>query len=561
MSDWKSRAKAVDWRGRAKPVSAPADDGPDVSGLNDKPKGYGDSGAVASIAEGIANPTTAGGAAAQKWAQGASFGLSDELQGAMGAADEASTMMRQAVGLEDRPEVLADPVTGEAPPEKSALERVLAAYRKNRDAHRGELDTASKAQPAVSAGAELTGAIMSPSLPGMGVSKGARGIGLVRDMAKTGAVAGAAYGLGKSDADLTQGEVMDAGKDALGGAALGAGTGAVMGGTLAVAQPLIRRLAERRAIKALDPYAAEMDALARQSPRGEPDKKARELARRLLDLREGPRGDGGRVMRAGVTSEGLAKKLAAEADDTGMKLENTLGRIQDETGQRPISYLQIAERLETQADDALRNSQPELAAALRKEAQQVMATAEARAASGQALDLTLPEAEAIKRTAQGAVKPNDYSRIGSPGVESNKALQRAWKESVEESAEALAGPEERTGFEALKKRFGDLATMRDIANKGAIRDLRNNAISLGDQQLAQVGAAAGQSTPESLQQAAALALLNRMGRRRGASTMAVGLDKLAAGDPGEAALTGLMSLTPEEEQRQRFLRLLSSLKD
>jgi hypothetical protein len=560
----------------------------DVSGLNDKPKEFGEGGITDAVAGAIANPKTSTGAAAQNWAQGASFGLSDELGGALAGGVEGAKAIGQKLGLIDEEKYDADPLDPPntepmAKDQRSVLKRVLDEYRKQRDAGREDLQVSAQEHPAIAAGAGLVGGVMSPSLPGMGVTKGAKGLGLVKDMAKSGAVAGAAYGAGKSNADLTQGDVGGVLKDTGEQALLGGVMGGVLAIPLAASQPLLKKLAERRAIKALDPYQAEMDALARQSPKGQPDLKARELGRRLLEMNDN---SGGRMLRAGDTSGDLALKLARETEDTGLMQGETLGRIQDEIDRSvpaattawasptigksgpaldkpvPSSQVflqQIANKMRDEADDALRNGRFEDSTALLREADNVEKQMAARIANGESPNMSLVEGEAQKRIWDKAIKPQDFSRVGSPGVEANKALRKAGKEAVEAGVEHWAGPDELEAFKSLKNRYGQLATMRDIAAKGAVRDLRNNAISLGDQQLAQVGASAGGDTPESLQLAALLAIANRLGRRRGASTMAVGLDKLAEGDAADATLTGLQSLTSDEDKRRRLEEKIRSL--
>lgn len=123
-------------------------------------------------------------------AQGLSMGYADEIAGGAGAA--------------------YDVATGE-----SNFSDIMDAYRKNRDDSRKQYKKAAKDNPKTFKGGEAAGVVGSFMLPGVGALRGA----------KAGAALGAAAGIGRSESDLTQGDVGGVAQDAAVGAALGAAGG------------------------------------------------------------------------------------------------------------------------------------------------------------------------------------------------------------------------------------------------------------------------------------------------------------------------------------------------
>lgn len=228
------------------PPEGPGDDGPDVSGLNDKSKADD----MPDPLRYAADPTTASGAALQKFAQGASFKLSDELQGIMGGIDEAGNIAKEAVGLQDEPEALADPLGGDN--RKGMLERILSSYKKNRNAHRNDLDTAQQAHPVISTGAEVAGAVMAPGPKVAAMPAGASRLARMANYGKNAAPLGAAFGFGGSEEEDVSGVL----KDTAIGAGISGATGAAFGG---LAHGPLSRLEgkEREAIEKAEQMARE----------------------------------------------------------------------------------------------------------------------------------------------------------------------------------------------------------------------------------------------------------------------------------------------------------------
>jgi hypothetical protein len=138
-------------------------------------------------------------------AQGVTFGFADEIAGGAGAA--------------------GDLLAG-----RSTLEKIMESYRQNRDESRAEFDKAAERSPVANTIGNIGGGILS-GLATAGAGTAAAGAGTIAKIlnaAKVGAGAGAVAGVGGSEGDLTKGEVLDVGGDAL----AGAGMGALFGGGL-----------------------------------------------------------------------------------------------------------------------------------------------------------------------------------------------------------------------------------------------------------------------------------------------------------------------------------------
>lgn len=186
--------------------------------------------------------------------QGLTFGLADELSGAIGAAGEkigqslgafepSEEEILSQLSPEARARVEKQKLKVSAP--KSKEESLLELYRKYRDEQRAELAQAKELYPKTVMAGEFAGGMLLPAgVLGTGL-KTARKFGqiipkaplkqLAKEGAKIGAIAGGLYGAGASEADLTkateQPQVLGefTGDVALGGT-IGAGTGAALPG-------------------------------------------------------------------------------------------------------------------------------------------------------------------------------------------------------------------------------------------------------------------------------------------------------------------------------------------
>jgi hypothetical protein len=146
------------------------------------------------------NSVSASEAALLGTGQGLTFGLSDELIGAVSAVPSLFT-------------------PGES---------VLDAYKRYRDIERERIKRAEEEQYGAYLGGEIAGGLPTMLIPGLGVAKLAKGASMGKKLfeaAKLGSKIGAAYGAGKSEAELSEGDIGGLTTDV----ALGAGVGAVGG--------------------------------------------------------------------------------------------------------------------------------------------------------------------------------------------------------------------------------------------------------------------------------------------------------------------------------------------
>jgi hypothetical protein len=147
-------------------------------------------------------------------AQGATVGFAEETNGFL-----------QALGRKYLPDSLG------GSPEQLRNVSLGDLYRMHRDAFRAEDQAAEAAHPGYYLGGNVVGGLPLAIASG-GKAGGARTLGqVVRHGAKVGGLTGAAYGLGSSGADLTRGDVGQAGFDAT--------LGGLLGGTLGAGAPLL----------------------------------------------------------------------------------------------------------------------------------------------------------------------------------------------------------------------------------------------------------------------------------------------------------------------------------
>jgi hypothetical protein len=480
--------------------------------------------------------------------KGASFGLTDEARGLMAGVGEASQLMREGVGLEVPSS------------QRPALERIKGAYVDERDSARKDFKQGEKDNPKTMTWSEILGAVMMPSPVKGGI-------------AKQGLAAGALGGFGNSEA-------ADAG-DLLVDTAIGGGTGLATGKVLQGGGNALKRMANTRALRAAGAMKPDFSMLAKASPSGNRSAEAQRLGRKLLDSTTD---DGSKILGWLDTPEKLAPKLAEATEDTGRKIGGHVDVMQDlisktETPRasfpplpagapefapvlgRPVSMVEIGKKLLAESEEmALQPGKAQYADSLRKEAETILRQAEDRAASGGYASLTLPETEAAKRGLANTISPMDWlSSTTKPGAEAKKQASRAFRRASEDTIESMVGPDERTVFEALKGRYGDMRTLRDIAQRGEIADAARMPLGLTEQN-AMLGALGTGGLPiEQLAKAGGAGLLSRLTRGRGDAFAARALDA-ASEVPSEAAMRATtQTLTPEEDTRQRILEYLKGM--
>jgi hypothetical protein len=154
-------------------------------------------------------------------AQGASFGLADEVEGGVKA-------IKDVLG--------SDYKLGDA----------LGRYRVNRDGARAKYEKARQDNPSVYTTGEVAGSAATALVPGLGWLNAAKGAKTAAVLGKA-ATGGAIAGFGTSNADLTKGEVGSAAEDV----GMGAGAGILGHGIVSGAGKLARTLTPTTVAKKL----------------------------------------------------------------------------------------------------------------------------------------------------------------------------------------------------------------------------------------------------------------------------------------------------------------------
>ena len=365
-------------------------------------------------------------------AQGLSFGFADEATGAAEAAKDWLTN---------------DPAG------------FMANYRKHRDESRKNYKSAEEANPSTYMATQLGGAAIPALLTGGGSLPATVG---------SLALQGGAQGLGTSDADLTQGDISGAARDAAIGSAIGGAAGVAgkaiskipFGKAASYVSDKLGEGAENLAIKATG-------ATGRQA-----EKFAPNAGRELLD-----RG----IVRFGQTPEDVAMRAAQASEEAGSAIsealkqldskgvtasvDNVIGVIEDKVAE--LSKVPGNEKIIKQLDSELNNLY-------------------ARTSGVPGTEVPISVAEEGKRAFQG------QTNYASPEAEKKASAQlaRAFKDEVEQSAlqadPALAGK-----FTEGKKTYGLLAPIQEAAEKRASQLNQSPFGGLGDLAAAASGIPAG----------------------------------------------------------------------
>ena len=432
----------------------------------------------------------------------------------------------------------------EASGDGTAAPGPLDTYRTVRDTRR-ERSAAGTAQnpKAAAAGATLgTAASLLAPLPKTSLAlpvRGADRANRILNAAATGAGYGAFNELVDGDADLTRGEVSDAGTEVLGGALGGAALGGGLGVVADAAINPLRRLAVRQ---------------GKQTIQGSSDIAAATREPLADDAVE-------EVLRGGAIRPFSTTQAAAQ-------------RIEDLVAQRGQAYASLIQRLEDRGvtgPDALRVADvlTERAARLRP---RTMNTAlpdyleesarTVRRASGQerpGFTLNLTQAEDLKRSAQEMARYGKFEETPLNAVKREVAsvLRRANEDAVAAAGRAApAGSEVRTmaqQFVPVKQGLGRLLEAERFAQKGASKAEQRSPVSFKDLLL-------GSTTGNPLAAAGAAGAMS-IARNRLPSTVAAGSYRLAAGaEEGSDELARVLALTLDPNALDTTQALIEALR-
>ena len=371
-------------------------------------------------------------------AQGASFGFADEATGVLEAAKDW----------------LANDPKG-----------FMANYQKHRDESRANYKAAEGANPTSYMAGQFGGAL-APAILSGGTSIPAL------------AAQGAAQGLGASEADLTQGDVSGAARDAA--------IGSAIGGAAGVAGKAISKIPFGKAASYVSDKlgdAAEKLAEKATGATGRQAEKFEEKAgRELLD-----RG----LVKFGDSPEVIASRIGKASDEAGTAIQQALEELDAKGVTASVENVasaiegRIRELSETPGNEKIIN--------------QLTAELDNLYGRGQS-SLPISKGEIAKRNYQGQT---NYS---SPEAEKKASAQlaSAFREEVEASAlnadPALAGK-----FTEGKKTYGLLAPVKEAAEK---RAAQLNQSPFGGLLDATAGLY-GLSDPDSFSGKAALAIAGR----------------------------------------------------
>lgn len=210
-------------------------------------------------------------------------------------------------------------------------------YKQRRDESRLEYDKAREANPWTSTAGALTGGMGAMAIPGVGAAgaglKGAVGMGM-------------GYGLGASEADLTEGEIGEAAKDI----GIGGATGGIAHGALKFAGNRVRAAFHRK--KARDFIAksskqalkaSKIKASALDKARTQAGITSKELGDTLAD-----RG----IIKFTANPEKMLTRTKEEMQKVGMQMDDLAVRAES-SGQEGVRAYDILEGLEAAKIDLI----------------------------------------------------------------------------------------------------------------------------------------------------------------------------------------------------------------
>lgn len=400
-----------------------------------------------------------------------SLGYDDELAGALEAA--GSTVGVRGLGgkLKD---IHTDAPTG------LDFDKLTEIYKNKRDEARKEKIEAKEDNPKTYLGSNLVGSIGSSALlPGSAFSSIGRA-------AASGSALGAANSLGSSDADNLKDLAVDTAMGGAIGAGAGAGGAMLEKGISKVAQKgqeFFKDLAEKKAFKALGPYA-------RDAIKANDKDQINSIGRTLLDegvIGSKPASYEVLGQRASDAAENAGKKLGNYVDDLAGK-ERELAQAIGGNVESGVNKKMIADAVKKD----LINTSSEVPGALQKNNQIKNILNEFLAGRE---NIPINEAEALK---QSIGKEINWDRLPGADIPTQEQVLRSLysklRQGTEDAAQFLEqkinGPSSKV-FKDLKTTYGNLSTASDIASKRGSKEFANRFLSPSDYLTGGIGAAGG----------------------------------------------------------------------
>ncbi len=352
------------------------------------------------------------------------------------------------------------------------------SYEQARDESRANFKAAQEANPVTYGAGQVAGGVASAFVPGLNVAKlgtaGARVLG--------GAGIGALTGVGSSEASDVGGLASDA---AVGGLIGGAASGIAesISPVRRYLQDKMARSAEELAVKSLKPTAAQIRKLG---PEG-----MHRTGRGLLD--EG-------LIKPGSNAESSLSRIAPYKEAAKSELVDVLNQADAALPSDAVSERVLSEVM---PDAVTTGGQPAVSAV--EKAVNDIGLTEARSLS----DLNLLASNISSKA------------YGAPTVQAENLAKKSVERSIDRQIKEAVPSELLPAFEEANARFALGTTAEKLAKTGASRYAANQGLSLGDKGTGIAGYAL--MGPKGLLLGAA----NKMGRERGQSAAAVGLDKLS----------------------------------
>lgn len=382
--------------------------------------------------------------------------LDDIFSGREPSAEEPETSTLEAIvgkGLQGAAIGYADEIGGAL---KAGVRKLTGdegdigdVYREERDKLREYEKKLEHDSPVASFLAEIGGGFLTP---GAGLVKGAKGA----------AALGAMYGLGKSEADLTKGDV--------GGAVVDTAIGGAMGGLIHKGGEKLGKFIQGSADDVADAVAA---------------RTASPTPRDMLIWKEQPggvKGVGRSIRESGALKpfqavDDLAERLDDSVLSTGKQLEAIRGEPIEAEGREVARKLWKEVVGKTQGQTPLRHETAEA----KREILQLMKRDLFDKATGEWKDIPLEKLQELKKgyrkrvnfDAQAAAQGGGRKGL-MPASQELRARLGSALEKVQENTISRAGgplgPEKLANYKGLKTAYGNLSQAAGSANRAAARE-------------------------------------------------------------------------------------------
>lgn len=413
------------------------------------------------------NTSTAALAGAQ---QGLTFGLSDEISGAIGAGLEGSSV---------------SPVPGE-----SKLDQLKRLYSEYRDIERSRLQAAESQQPEAFTAGDVSGGFLTPG----GIFK-ALGKAGIKGVAKTGAAMGGAEALGRTEADILSAEgLTDVG--------IGTGVGGLFG---KVAGKVASRFDKTNMLDKSKELAQEANLDALQSIGAQKTDFLKEFGAKTSKRSgvEQAKGTGQTLLDEGLIklrqdpiqlNTELNKTLDSVFDDRIIpitkQLDDKLKTVGPDVFQEETLNLSAKMLAHVQELEELNKLNPSGSSSLVENARDSAQEVISRLANSQSPD-KMSEALNAKRTLSQILNESDWSKSEVSGA---KDYLKKMVSELREYSEKLANKVDPSLAEQLKKEnltYGRLSDAKQIAIKDLAKESAASGLSIGDYLTGGLGSAVG----------------------------------------------------------------------